>query len=380
MNVLYSLLLASGTKEALFAAFWIALGEKPGTFADATFADLTATAERYGVALTDSQTRKRVKELEALKLVKIEPLRERGRFDFSVFAPNVAVSVAETAIETETVAETSPEAIENRAKTPENKAFAAQEPSETTSAPTRVAPARNNKNKTNIKNKSINKKTCEISIEKPQAVYEARSTDDVRAIVDFEAPKVKALRASIAERIWEPTTHPDLIDRLTAAVVLRVGNATESTVSTIIAEANAERARYDQTNGRAGRRTAWQTATLRVKRLYENAGWRWTPTRFADEPRPNRRAVVSANRPQKPAETTAPRSLDELRAITDGFNVAELNLSFEAFQALVRDRRQPATAIEANALAFEIRGALREQQAFDAGATRERAEIAKLSR
>lgn len=360
MNVLYSLLLASGTKEALFAAFWLALGEQTGTFADATFADLAATAERYGVALTDSQTRKRVKELEALKLVKIEPLRERGRFDFSVFAPNFAVSVAETATKVETVVETSPEAVENRVKPPGNNDFAAQEPAETTAAPTRVAPARNNKNKINIKNKSINKKTCENSIEEPQAVDEARSTDDVRAVVDFEAPKVKALRASIAERIWEPTTHPDLIDRLTAAVVLHVGNATESTVSTIIAEANAERARYDQTNGRAGRRTAWQTATLRVKRLFENAGWRWTPTRFADEPRPVRRAVGAANRAQKPTETTETRKIDELRVVTDGFDVAELNLSFEAFQTLVRVRRQPANAIEANALTFEIRGALRE--------------------
>lgn len=356
MNALYSLLLASGTKEALFAAFWLALGEQPGTFADATFADLTATAERYGVALTDSQTRKRVKELETLKLVKIEPLRERGRFDFVVFAPAVAVSVAETAIETETVVKTPVERAENCAKTPESKTFAAQESTETTAAPTRVAPARNNKNKINIKNKSINKNACENSIEEAQATDETRSTDDVRAVVDFEAPNVKALRASIAERIWEPTTHPDLIDRLTAAVVLRVGDATESTVSTIIAEANAERARYDQTNGRAGRRTAWQTATLRVKRLYENAGWRWTPTRFADEPRPNRRA----KRPQKLAETTETRTVDELRAVATGFDVAELDRSFEAFQTLVRDRRQPANAIEANALAFEIRGALRE--------------------
>lgn len=360
MNALYSLFLASGTKEALFAAFWLALGEKPGTFADATFADLTATAGRYGVALTDSQTRKRVKELEALKLVKIEPLRERGRFDFVVFAPAVAVSVAETAIETETVAETPVERAENCAKTPESKTFAEQRSTETTAAPTRVAPARNNKNKINIKNKSINKKTCEISIEEPQASDEARSTDDVRAVVDFEAPNVKVLRASIAERIWEPTTHPDLIDRLTAAVVLRVGDATESTVSTIIAEANAERARYDKTNGRAGRRTAWQTATLRVKRLYENAGWRWTPTRFADEPRPNRRAVAVAKRSRKPAETTETRTVDELRAVATGFDVADLDLTFEAFQALVRDRRQPANAIEANALAFEIRGALRD--------------------
>lgn len=364
MNVLYSLLLASGTKEALFAAFWLALGEKPGTFADATFADLTATAERYGVVLTDSQTRKRVKELEALKLVKIEPLRERGRFDFSVFAPAVAVSVAETAIETESAAETPVEHTKNRAKTPENKTYSAQESTETTAAPTRVAPARNNKNKINIKNKSINKKTCEISTEEPQAVDEALSTDDVRAVVDFEAPKVKALRASIAERIWEPTTHPDLIDRMTAAVVLNVGGATKSTVDSIIAEALNERTLYDRSNGRAGKRTAWSAATLRVKRLFENAGWRWSPTRFADEPRPTRRppAVVAAN--QSTANPVATRSRDELNAIVKGFTVDDLALSFDAFKIAVRDHRQPANAFDLDRLAFEIRGALRELKNF----------------
>lgn len=367
MNVLYSLLLTSRTEEAFFAALWLGLGERSGQYVDATFETLRAVAARFSLELTDSQARKRVKALESRGLVKIEPRRERGRFDFSVFAPQIAetATVAETATETAAIVET--------------KELETVEPVEitaVTAAASRVAPAcDNNKYKINIKNKKINQTANFAEVGEPGAAVDKTSTTapadsesvrdvaDVRAVVDFEAPKVKALRASIAERIWEPTTHPDLIDRLTAAVVLRVGNATESTVSTIIAEANAERARYDQTNGRAGRRTAWQTATLRVKRLYENAGWRWTPTRFADEPRPNRRAVVAANRPQKPAETTATRSLDELRALTDGFNVAELDLSFDAFQALVRDRRQPASVPEANALTFEIRGALRELRA-----------------
>lgn len=364
MNVLYSLLLASGTEEALFAALWLGLGERSGQYVDATFETLRAVAARFSLDLTDSQARKRVKALESRGLVKIEPRRERGRFDFFVFAPKFA--------KTATAAETATEMAANVG----TKALKTVETVEITAVPavsSRVAPAcDDNKYKINIKNKKINQTADFAEDEETSATVGCTSTTapadsesvrdvaDVRAVVDFEAPKVKALRASIAERIWEPTTHPDLIDRLTAAVVLHVGNATESTVSTIIAEANAERARYDQTNGRAGRRTAWQTATLRVKRLYENAGWRWTPTRFADEPRPNRRAVVAANRPQKPVETTATRSHDELRAIAAGFDVAELDLPFEAFQALVRDRRQPASAIEANALAFEIRGALRE--------------------
>lgn len=363
MNVLYSLLLASGTEEAFFAALWLGLGERSGQYVDATFETLRAVAARFSLDLTDSQARKRVKALESRGLVKIEPRRERGRFDFSVFAPQIAESatVADSAIETEAAAETSPEAVENCAKTPENKDFAAQKPTESTAAPTRVAPARNNKNKINIKNKSINKKTCEISIEEPQAVDEARSTDDVRAVVDFEAPDVIALRSEIAERVWEPTTHPDLIDRLTAAVVLRIGAATRSTVMTLIGEARAEQARYDRTNGRAGRRTIWETATLRVKRLYENAGWRWTPTRFADEPRPVAAVVRRQQRPAVVAtEPATERSVDDLAAVAAGFTVDDLDRSFESFVELVRERRSPSTAVEARALAFEIRGALRE--------------------
>ncbi|MBP3557181.1 MAG: hypothetical protein J6K20_05685 [Thermoguttaceae bacterium] len=47
MNPLYPLILASGTKEALFAALWLALGEEPGRVVDATFADVRETAKRF---------------------------------------------------------------------------------------------------------------------------------------------------------------------------------------------------------------------------------------------------------------------------------------------------------------------------------------------
>ncbi len=87
MKALYSLILASGTKEALFAALWLALDEEQGTFADVDFATLRATAARFGVALTESQVRKRVKELEKLDVLTVVPRRERGRFDLLVFQP-----------------------------------------------------------------------------------------------------------------------------------------------------------------------------------------------------------------------------------------------------------------------------------------------------
>ena len=87
MKALYSLILASGTKEALFAALWLALDEEPGTFADVDFASLRTTAARFGVALSESQIRKRVKELEKLDVLAVVPRRERGRFDLLVFQP-----------------------------------------------------------------------------------------------------------------------------------------------------------------------------------------------------------------------------------------------------------------------------------------------------
>ena len=364
MNVLYSLLLASGTEEALFAALWLGLGERPGQYDDATFETLRAVAARYSLDLTDSQARKRVKALELRGLVKIEPRRERGRFDFAVFAPQIAktATVAETATEPAATVET------NELETVGNVEVTA-----VSSEPPRVAPARdNNKYKINIKNKKINQPANFAEVRGTGATVDNTSTTaptdsesvrdvaDVRAVVDFDAPKVAALRSSIAERIWEPTTNPDLIDRMTAAVVLNVGGATRSTVDSIISEALNERTLYDRSNGRAGKRTAWSAATLRVKRLFENAGWRWSPTRFADEPRPTRRPAAVAVAKPSTANPVATRSHDELNAIVEGFTVDDLDLSFDAFKIAVRDRRRPANAFDLDRLAFEIRGALRE--------------------
>ncbi|MBQ7110526.1 MAG: hypothetical protein IJO06_04820 [Thermoguttaceae bacterium] len=152
-----------------------------------------------------------------------------------------------------------------------------------------------------------------------------------------------------------------MIDRLTAAVVLRVGGATRSDVFALIREARDEKSLYDRSNGGAGKRTIWQTATLRLKRLFENAGWVWTPTRFADEPRPTRGTVAPVvDREQtQPPSAEPERTVDELLAVAEGFEVSELALSFDDFKRLTRERRRPANAFEVQRLAFEIRSALR---------------------
>ncbi len=394
MNPLYPLILASGTKEALFAALWLALGEEPGRVVDATFADVRETAKRFGVSLSEQQIRKRVKELETLDVLEIVPRRERGRFDLYVYRPApsrfpepivakpepatplfdatfgkgvesfASVPVLKTKMETRT--ETDAETVERREAASRN----ALETSGKSAVAFGSAVVANRERETapkeeiiiNIKNKKINQTAKDLEAE-AQAATEARSVADVRSLVGFESPKVAALRAEIAERVWEPTVHPDLIDRLTAAVVLRVGGATRSDVFALIREARDAKSLFERSNGRAGKRTVWETATLRVKRLFENAGWVWVPTRFADEPRPvdarRQTRPLERDRASKEADATSEQPVAELLAVAAGFEVSELELSFDDFKRLTRERRRPANAFEVQRLAFEIRSALR---------------------
>ncbi len=459
MKALYSLILASGTKEALFAALWLALDKEPGTFADVDFASLRTTAARFGVALSESQIRKRVKELEKLDVLAVVPRRERGRFDLLVYQPapskiatapkpepatplfdaafgkgvesfvgdgavpvpsyrsnSVSAPVGRDALaqlratsdsaavsetETETVAQsiakpTAPVAADHfrgftkMIQTPTFAEVRFVRPASTIPAVTCVAseptsrepvatPLEEINNNKYIKNKTINKPAKDFGAE-AQASADAPSVvgtqpgleperrpdvADVRSLVDFESPKVAALRREVAEAVWEPTVHPDLIDRLTAAVVLRVGGATRSAVFALIREACDEKTLYERSNGRAGKRTIWQTATLRLKRLFENAGWVWSPTRFADEPRPTREpAAIDFERSRLTANAgpteTPERSVDELVAVAAGFEPSELDLPFADFSRLVARRRGIADACESRGVALEIRNALRE--------------------
>ncbi|MBR2003668.1 MAG: hypothetical protein IJ991_05750, partial [Thermoguttaceae bacterium] len=307
----------------------------------------------------------------------------------------VFAAVSETETRTESVAPVAADHFREAAKMIQTPTFAevrdvratstipavasvAPEPSESETVAPPLEEINNNKY---IKNKTINKpakdleaetqagpEACSVAGTQPGLEPERRQdVADVRSLVDFESPKVAALRREIAERVWEPTVHPDLIDRLTAAVALRVGGATRSTVFALIREARDEKTLYERSNGKAGKRTIWQTATLRLKRLFENAGWVWSPTRFADEPRPSdvRRQARPLERAQTPEETTATPenaetlSVEELATTAAGFDASELDLSFADFSRLVARRRGIADACESRGVALEIRNALR---------------------
>ena len=330
--------------------------------------------------LTEPQLRTRFKSLVDAGLVEKVDLAERGVFDLYVFAPYPEREEREKPRRSyplfeacfgvdfryETHSQNENEVRNGNENETENAAQVAEKQtvnavSKAANEPRFEAAPLEENNINNIINKTNNQPEvfcCDEVAKRP-------ATDDVRRRVDFADPRVAALRAKIVERVWEPTLHADLVDRLTAAVVLLVGGATRSTVFALIREARDEKTLYERSNGRAGKRTIWQTATLRLKRLFENAGWVWSPTRFADEPRPTReptaidfersRLTVNAG-----PTATPERSVDELLSVAAGFEPSELDLSFADFSRLVARRREIADACESRGVALEIRNALRE--------------------
>ncbi|MBR4104135.1 MAG: hypothetical protein IKK39_08775 [Thermoguttaceae bacterium] len=349
MNPLYRLFFRSGTKEALFAALWLSLDERPGVGRDLSAASLVALAARYGVVLTEPQTRKRLADLEAVGVVAIERRRERGRFDLLVYAPapepeSDAPKPTPPERETLFAAAFGPSRPDLRAleaeRTAERDAFyfgarsrigneignergndvenqaenAAANASQVDKTPTfaprpesseprsrrNVAPPPLEEIKININNKKINK---------PAKV--GKDISALRERLPFDDPKIARLRAEIVRRVWERGVNPDLIDRLTAAVALRVGGTTFKSLCDAISEAVAERDRWRRTDGARGKRRVWETLGYYVKRLYEADGWEWVPTRIADEP-PPRAPEASVARSTSDAEPTETLSAEEL--------------------------------------------------------------------
>ncbi|MBR4976759.1 MAG: hypothetical protein IKY61_06850, partial [Thermoguttaceae bacterium] len=322
------------------------------------FATLRAIAARFGVELSESQIRKRVKELEKLDVLAVVPRRERGRFDLLVYQPapskvatepkpepatplfdaafgkgvesfapppvSAAVSETETKTAAQSIAEpTAPAAdhfreaakmiqtptvaeIRDVWATSAIPAVASVAPEPTPREPV-ASPLEEINNNKYIKNKTINKPAKDFerlgedvatngSGNRVRAAARdgsrAVAVADVRSLVDFESPKVAAFRRVVAGDVWERTVHPDLIDRLVALAVLRVGGTNASTVKAMIRDAKAEVALWNRTDGRRGQPQIWRALTPDVKRLYENAGWVWSPTRFATEPRPEPRRAA----------------------------------------------------------------------------------------
>ena len=216
---------------------------------------------------------------------------------------------------------------------------------------------------------------------------EARSVAEIRDAVDFEDARVVELRKKIVEIVWEPELNRDLVDRLVGAAVLGLSGISGRDAVALARNAAESRARYLRTDGRAGRRRAWETLGLAVKRIYDEAGWRWVPTRVSTEPDPQatagrgaRDAVgeggggkppgadaeqeEAAARERAPREmvATAPREDVEssnARDCCEGFTVADLATPLREFETIVA-RRFRLGRLQAAMKAAMIRGALRD--------------------
>lgn len=216
---------------------------------------------------------------------------------------------------------------------------------------------------------------------------EARSVAEIRDAVDFEDARVVELRKKIVEIVWEPELNRDLVDRLVGAAVLGLSGISGRDAVALARNAAESRARYLRTDGRAGRRRAWETLGLAVKRIYDEAGWRWVPTRVSTEPKPQvqkwtlvPQQVVkrgggkptapvaekeeSAARARAPREmvATAPREDVEssnARDCCEGFTVADLATPLREFETIVA-RRFRLGRLQAAMKAAMIRGALRD--------------------
>ncbi len=410
MNDFYAHTLARGRKDALLCAIWLSLGERPGTLDDVTFGTLAEIAARYGVALTDSQVRKRVKEHEEEGIFEIVPRRERGRFDLYVYrlAPSFVPPAPKPEPETplfdfygaevvngksvpvapaSTVAASprenrrcrcgngdgdgngeKPRDDSNRVKTPEIKrlqsvssvaAFAAvseksaqerininQEikkeskrpflcasisefvvAAEESSAATRGCGAAFREKRRAGGQKFLAPEVASDESAPPVASVERsaeRSAANVREYVDFSKPAVVALRREVARVVWERGVRPDFVDRLTAAIALRLpGLASLAELRALDREAAEEQTLYKVSKGFSGKAKRWQTTNLAARAVFEAAGYDYPGTRRGYEPRPDAERVASVD--DESATERRPRAWTAADArLVEGFGVDEL--------------------------------------------------------
>jgi hypothetical protein len=268
------------------------LNRSAGSFSETSYERIAADLTRAGIltareaAFTARVVRSKLDELESVGVVERAYITASS-FELFVYMPYPSAEDQEQRAP-ETGGKTlfdfaSPEPVETRSQNGSQNGNENGNGEKTTVAI----------NKELIINKKINKARVkrEVFHPEPQAEpepdsFDGPTTDEVRVRVKFENPKVARFRAEVARRCWEPTTNPDLIDRLVALAVLEVGGTKARDVFGMISDARDSRDRYERTDGRAGRSKIWESLVYAAKRIYETNGWKWTRTKIGSEPRP----------------------------------------------------------------------------------------------
>ncbi len=376
MDAFATLVLKSGTKEALFLTLWLELGERPGEFRNVDLREIVKIAERRGLYLSEARVRARLNDLEQKSGVVERVDRreyERGRFDLLVFnpAPEPSGAIRPTRREESTPlfdAISEPNGarfhsrfhseneieIESRNETPAPVALAksGEIPTlptfgngETEDGGDENANAPSKEININI-NKKINKPAKDLKI--------SETFDDVRELIDFDAPNVAALRRAVVRDIWEPELHSELVDRIVFGLVRGIVGRAEW--RGIVAEAQNRRDVYRRSKDGKGAATLWRTVAVKVKSAFDAAGWTWTATTNDREPEPSERSV---RRAVADDDAAAPgESLGTLRAVVRGFDVADAELPLNELTRKVIAVRG-VYGVAAQTTAITIRNALR---------------------
>lgn len=263
-----------------------------------------------------------------------------------------------------------------------------------------------NKQINNQEGKNMREYTWEDFQEKPiqidepsQCQTQGPTPEDALRRINLTDEKIAKFRADVVKKIWEPDINPELIDRLVCAAVLKLANFNVKAAFNLCRAALDSRSLYDRTDGRAGKKHLWQTIGYSIKRIYEAAGYVWTPTRIGNEPAPVYNQIVPADSMQAVhprAEVQTTREKIEVSPIpdsdktVDGFTVKDLNKPLNDFEREVRERLNTRPGFETKARALEIRNSLRgfvelaselstpEPQAFERSTPRPRATSDRL--
>ncbi len=310
MNLQFLLRLKTRDAAVLYAYLFESLHSASGETSETSFERLAANMTSAGIttsrggAFSASVLRSKFAELESFNAVE-RVATSSGAFRVLVFAP-FQTSVPST-VEA-TVQTTEPR--ENREQVSENlnraNTLSQNENENGNENEKRVQNFEHNKDNILLINKQKNKaRESEKEVNQPQAVcaveaVESEAVDarpkasDVKKLVNFAAPKVAKFRDALVRRVWEREINPELIDRLAALAVLKIGGVTAAQVFGICSEAKESTQRYERTDGRVGRQHMWQTIGYSCKRIYEAAGWLWTPTKIGVEPKPEPKREVIA--------------------------------------------------------------------------------------
>lgn len=135
----------------------------------------------------------------------------------------------------------------------------------------------------------------------PEPKSDAPTPDDAVSRIDWRREDVQRLRDELTAIVWEPDINPAIIDRLTATCVLGVAGVDRRRVFRIARDAARQRELYVASDGRAGKSHAWKALGYSVKRVYDAAGYAWTPTKPGIEPAPGRRGAGMTE--QTPTQT-----------------------------------------------------------------------------